>query len=269
MRAFATIALLAWSALSAHAAFAWGVEGHAVVAAVAAQHLTPEAKKQLELLLGAHAESQMVAVASWADEIRSEQPDTRPLHFVDIPLDSEGYNPGRDCPGGKCIVQAISDYAAVLKDTSKTTEQRTIALKWLIHLIGDIHQPLHCADHMDRGGNKVKVILGDKLRNLHTVWDDDVVTAIAPSQTAIVASINSMLTPDFESKVPLGPPAAWANESWKVAKAKVYGPLKLDELGAEATVLPTNYLPNATHVAQQQMAVAAWRLATVLNTVLS
>src|SRR5580692_10642005 len=163
--------LLAASFISPSEAFAWGDEGHRIVALIAASELTPQAKTQVESLLGGDASSSMADLSTWADEIKFHRHETSPWHYVDIEIDSTGYDPARDCPTGDCVVAQIERDERIVGDRSLAMPVRAEALKFLIHFVGDLHQPLHCADNHDRGGNEVKVILGRRSTNLHAVWD--------------------------------------------------------------------------------------------------
>jgi hypothetical protein len=156
-------------------AFAWGPEGHEVVALIAMRHLTPAASAEARPLLAIEGAPDIAAVASWADEYRHSHPETGAWHYVDIPLDAAGYDPARDCPEGACVVARLADFVADLANRSLPTAEREIALKWVVHLVGDIHQPLHEEDNHDRGGNDVRVTWSGWHTNLHHAWDSDLV----------------------------------------------------------------------------------------------
>jgi hypothetical protein len=163
------------------AAHAWGDRGHVVAAHIAGRLLTPAARQQVAELLPP-GES-LVSVATWADGIRgsSQSPGIRPetarWHFVDIPL-GKAYDPARDCvetPNGSCIVAAIAAFQDVLarKRPGYYINSRYEAVKFLVHLVADLHQPLHSATDDDFGGNLKKVLwLDGSAWNLHSVWDE-------------------------------------------------------------------------------------------------
>src|SRR5689334_14950394 len=137
-------------------ALAWGQEGHRVVALIAERHLTPAARAEAAQLLAIEGASGMAAVASWADDFRSTHRQTAPWHFVNIPLAAAGYDHARDCPDEQSVVAKPNEFAAVLADRSARDRKRALALKFLIHLVADLHQPLHASDRHDRGGNEVQ-----------------------------------------------------------------------------------------------------------------
>ncbi len=161
-------------------AWAWGPEGHAMVADMAEAHLTPAAMQAVQRLLAVEGYRHLDQVSSWPDAIRSQAPDTGPWHYVDIPLYAERYAQSRDChwdqhnqqvPELTCVVVKLPVFVRVLSDLNQSDERRLEALKWVVHLAGDIHQPLHAEDDHDRGGNDVHLAYFGKATNLHAVWD--------------------------------------------------------------------------------------------------
>jgi hypothetical protein len=175
-------------------AFSWGQEGHSIVAEIAQRRLTPEARHQVDVLLGSELELSkgtqfsLSSIASWADDYRSDQGhvETYNWHFVDIPYDLDTYDPVRDCSRdavrGDCIINAAARETAKLTDCSRPTGERTMALKFVVHFIGDLHQPLHATTRInpdtnkdDLGGNLIMVIFLGQSTNLHKVWDSDLI----------------------------------------------------------------------------------------------
>src|SRR5712692_7044039 len=156
------------SLILASQALGWGQEGHRVVASIAERHLTTQARAKVQEILG--ADSSLVAVATWADDVRNFRPETRPWHFIDIPLKDSAIDPQRDCNNGNCVTAAISHFIGVLKDSSTTPDAKREALKFIVHFVGDLHQPLHCEDNKDRGGNQKKITFFGQPGNLHSTW---------------------------------------------------------------------------------------------------
>lgn len=135
--------------------WAWGREGHQIIATVAEDHLDETTKVMIQSLLG---NNHLYSTAAWADDIRRERPGTKAWHYVNIPQGSK-YDTKRDCPlPQSCVVAKINEFVKVLTDKNASREQRAEALKFLVHLIGDIHQPLHAAKEA-AGGNGVHVRL--------------------------------------------------------------------------------------------------------------
>jgi hypothetical protein len=157
--------------------FAWSGDGHQIVALIAEDHLTPQAQAGIHELLGKDVNIPDAEIASWADNYRREHRETAPWHYVDIPVDAETFDEGRDGKNGNNVIDKIGDFEKVLVDKTAPIEKRAEALKFLVHLVGDPHQPLHCADrHGDRGGNSRLVFYLDRPRatNLHMVWDSTI-----------------------------------------------------------------------------------------------
>ena len=156
-------------------AWSWGRAAHELVARVAEERLTPAAHEQVRVLLHGAA---LAAVADWADVIRDQRPETKRWHFVDIPRQHRRYDAQHDCRlkrTGDCAIAAIARMQRVLADRHAAAEARTEALKFLVHLVADLHQPMHCIDDHDGGGNDVRVRFFGKPTNLHAVWDRELV----------------------------------------------------------------------------------------------
>ena len=137
---------LAIAVASSGPAKAWGPEGHAIVADIAEAHLTPAAATQVSNLLSLDGHHRLDEVASWADEIRPQRRDTASWHFVDIPLAAPNYDATRDCANGNCVVAKIVDFTVVLANPTADQHARLEALKWVVHFVGDIHQPMHAEE---------------------------------------------------------------------------------------------------------------------------
>jgi hypothetical protein len=149
-------------------AFAWGPVGHKIVAQIAENQLSYEAKSAISRLL---PNQSLAEVSTWADEIKSQRvwDKSKAWHFVNL-RDGETYESIQHEPEGD-VITAINQMINILKSSSTSFNDRQIALKFLVHLVGDIHQPLHVGRPSDRGGNDIKVVFeGDSL-NLHQLWD--------------------------------------------------------------------------------------------------
>jgi nuclease S1 len=207
----------------------------------------------------------MMTASTWADEIRLKRPNTAPWHFVDIPVQSNGYDPNRDCPRDDCVVAQIDRDARIVADRQLAPPVRAEALRFLIHFVGDIHQPLHAADNDDRGGNQVRVLLRQHHTNLHAVWDVDVVRALGRSPEEISVRLEREITPDEKRAWSAGTARDWANESFQIAKREVYGHIS-GKGGTDAeTILPPDYARDERNFAAEQLEKAGVRLVSVLN----
>ncbi len=243
-------------------AAAWGQEGHAIVARIAAARLTTKTQTAVGKLLQvdpffkqkcSHAQTvgdKLACIASWADVVRNTN-GTAPLHFVDIPIYAPAatrhYVAARDCKQGQCVIMAINNNLIVLRGSKKVTVARAEALKYVVHFVGDLHQPLHDAmdhdrdaanaenqatghtpvtDHGDRGGNlKLVKWLGETANpfgcwNLHAVWDEGIIEHMNPDQTAYAAAL--ALTDEQFANWQTGNPIAWANDALALAISNAY-----------------------------------------------
>ncbi|HYI08356.1 MAG TPA: S1/P1 nuclease [Thermoanaerobaculia bacterium] len=166
-------------------AYAWGAKGHAVVAEVAERGLSPNVAAQVR---GLNFTAPLRDIASLPDDWRADETkgirpgDTGALHYSNIPNDQATFDRARDCKDDICIIAALEKYTAVLKDKAQPRDKRREALIYVVHFMGDLHQPMHSAGGQvkddktgemipDRGGNLVKIRLLGLETNLHSAWD--------------------------------------------------------------------------------------------------
>jgi hypothetical protein len=181
---FARLILLA-SLLLPTSLFAWGSKGHAVTAEIAERGLSPNVMQQIR---GMNFSAPLREIASLPDDWRADETkglrpgDTGALHYSNIPNDQEHFDRTRDCKDDQCVIAALEKFTAVLKDKEQPRDKRREALIFIVHLMGDLHQPMHAAGGqikdeqtgkmvMDRGGNLVKIRLLGVETNLHSAWD--------------------------------------------------------------------------------------------------
>jgi len=248
--------------LSPVPALAWGAQGHEIVTTIAAHHLTPQARAQVARLLGSPA--MLIHDSNWADEVRDQRPETGPWHYVDIPLRAPNYVPARHCPTGQCVVSQIVRARQTLADSRQPAARRAEALRFLIHLVADLHQPLHAADNNDRGGNEIQINLDGRRTNLHQLWDTRIVEAMGRNTAQIAAAIGGAVSPQQRKSWQAGTPAAWAEESHRIARDHVYPMVQ----GRRSLRLSARYLRAEMPATRQQLAKAGIRLAWLLNTTL-
>jgi len=238
-------------AIVAPHAMAWGRDGHRIVAATAWFQLTPSARANVQELLNQEAGASLESISTWADETRS--PATARWHFVNIDRGAScRYDAPRDCPGGQCVVVAIRNQTRLVQP-GNTAQARLKALKYLVHLVADIHQPLHASFAEDKGGNLFQVQAFGKGSNLHSVWDSGLIDTGASGVPDLTASVLKSF--------PSGPvelePERWAQESCALVSQPWFYPAKhrIDE----------HYVELAKPVVRERLATAARRLATLLN----
>ena len=136
-------------------AFAWGREGHQIIVIVAEHYIRPEAAARMRELLAPESPEE---ASVWADEYRHGHRETGPWHYIDIPLADSKIDLARECPNGDCVVAKTEQFLAVLKDPNADKDAKAQALRFVIHFVGDLHQPLHDEDNGDKGGNMRHVI---------------------------------------------------------------------------------------------------------------
>jgi hypothetical protein len=241
--------------------FAWGSEGHRIVAEIAEQYLEPKAAREIRALLAIENTSALADVADWADQIRTQRRDTAPWHFVDIPIAAKGYDTARECAGGTCVVAKVDKFVSELRDPNAPPQARLEALKFVVHFIADLHQPLHASDNNDRGGNEVRVIFLGHRTNLHAVWDTGILApAVQGDERAYALRLVRTITQTAKERWQAGLTVDWANESHAIAAGVIYG-----EFDHQPGALPASYESAALPVVNEQLEKAGLRLAWVLN----
>jgi len=285
----ALAASAAASVLASPSAFAWSHLGHWLVGDLAQPLLTPAAQQQVALLLQGEPDPTLAGVASWADELRGADSDaakkSSKWHYVDLDPERCDYQPPITCPDGDCVIAAIDAQRKVLADTTQAPEARRDALKFLVHFVGDVHQPLHAGTRQDAdgntdaGGNKYQISLrtavvpearGSKHRvaggpvptNLHAVWDYYELESGILSPEKYAARLRQdgirQISPEA-----LGSSADWAVESCKGINAQ--GLYPRDDDGQWQHKLGGAYLDAKRPYAEERVRTAAARLAAVLN----
>lgn len=178
--------------LVAHtSASAWGVRGHAIVAIIAERHLTPKTSDAVGKLLALDGKTAMKDVASWADHVVDLKIPTEPSHMVLLGTGHEPYNPATDCEKNECVLSAVDADIAVLTDPIAPPDAKELALKYLIHFVGDVHMPMHAA----RAGLGRHALYQGKLVGIHFLWDNDVVDSQTGSVEAVAAEVETSATP--------------------------------------------------------------------------
>jgi hypothetical protein len=252
---------------------AWGPKGHAIVADIASSRLTPTTRKNLQLLLGADS---LASIASWADTVRKERDESYDWHFVDIPKDAAGFSEERDCfrPQDKhkgtqtdhhnCAVDRIEIFQKVLGDRNASRNDRLEALKWVVHFVGDLHQPLHAIEEA-HGGNDIKLPVfgsrkcGDYDCNLHWTWDELLIQHAGLEEQEYVRRLNQLIEQKHLEKQAGGTPADWANESHIQAR-RLLDPVP--------SIVDEAYYQANIELVNEKLALAGLRLATLLNNTL-
>jgi hypothetical protein len=289
-----SFALILCFFLLVNEAWGWGPGGHMIVARIAYDRLNPRAKAEVDKLIAAEIEPRAITRQSldfvnashWPDDLRPVEAfkDSLPLHFVDFPFSTDGTELPTDLPEERNVINALKKYVAILKSDTDD-QQRAQALRFIIHFVGDIHQPLHCATRVtkrlpegDRGGNSLSLAFpkkdgGIKKVNLHSYWDGGIndfpkagpnfapppLSQIAPAAARITAEF-----PDNDDGWKAGGPEdfeGWAQESTELAKTLAYK-------GIRPNTQPSrSYNQAALKAVQQRVAWGGYRLAELLNSI--
>jgi S1/P1 Nuclease len=267
---------------------AWGDLGHNVTALIAYRHLLPQSRARLDALLASDTDPltapDFAARAAWADKYRNAHRETAAWRFVDIEIDQPdlaiacfGFPPlAKDQIASQgtaqdCVVNKVDEFTGELANPATAPAERLLALKFLIHFISDLHQPLHAADHQDRGGNCVGLAMPiDQTTNLHAYWDVAVVDALGPSAAQIADQLDASLDAAQIKNWSQGTPRSWALETFEVGRRDTYAiPSKPTCQNSGSVSLTDEYQAQARKDAAEQLSKAAVRLAAVLNAALS
>ena len=289
-RALWTGACVALLCSGSRPASAWGDEGHEVIGLIAEHYLQPAVRVRVLELLG-HDDTGLVErdvahEATWADKFRDSDRDTsrrrylgtRAWHFVDLEIG--GMDVSRACygrqplpagvpaslgPAEACIIDKIEQFYIEIRNPKTAEQERLAALQFLLHLVGDLHQPLHASDDHDQGGNR-KLASGPNIgyNNLHHDWDTEFVTRLGASDTDIARVLIGRITEADRARWASGTPLEWAVETYAVAKQHAYGMLPAAS-GGSAYQLSQAYVNDATAVTAEQLSKAGVRLALMLN----
>jgi S1/P1 Nuclease len=288
----AVAAILALSILVAvpQQASAWGDDGHMVVALIAQQYLMPSARMEVASMLAVDTDPltkhDIASEATWADKYRDEDnrkdhyDETERWHFVDMEISAPDINTacfGRtplpagavasNGPPEACVVDKVKQFAAELAALGTDPEERIFALKFLLHFVGDMHQPLHSSDNHDRGGNDVKVsadgITHRSRDELHGYWDTQFVDGIAKPPSALATKLLAQITPAQAETWAQGEPDDWAMEAFAISQQDAYGNPPLSK--ARPQHLDAAYVAKAEEDVALQLSRAGVRLAALLN----
>ncbi len=268
---------------------AWWETGHRTVARIAAAYLTPATRARVALILDVPNTPDAVADAlakasTWADENRV-QTRTGAWHYIDIPLQDTRFDMPSRCKDDNCAPARIRLFAAQLASKSPDYRWSNLdALRYVVHFVGDIHQPLHAISDADHGGNceRLDPLIG-KARNLHALWDGELVNALDLGDKALATELEKRiqdLGPDRQAELAEGTLDDWVWESHELAIADVYQKLQIPtepvEFPASCNDAPlaiselrlrigTGYIGSMKPVVRDQLMKAGLRLARLLN----
>lgn len=282
--------LVTYCLLVSFPAYAWWETGHQAVARVAVDHLMPKARSRIAEILGVEDTPEAVAEAmatasTWADETKAETK-TGSWHFIDLALQDEKSDIPIRCPGNNCAPAQIGIFAAQLASRQPVDERwsNLDALRYVVHLVGDIHQPLHTISDADMGGNceRLDPLVGSA-KNLHALWDGPLVYAVNGDSRALAAELEQAIERmpvSSRNAITAGNQDDWVWESHELAMQVVYRELRIPtepvEFPANCAVAPAAisgmtldisnaYVNEMKPVVREQLLKAGLRLAKLLN----
>lgn len=254
---------------------AWGPEGHRIVGLVAEELLDARTRAALHALAG---DASLADVGLWMDEererLRRARPGSERWHYDNRPVCAASAAVAEYCRDGDCASAAYARYRARLADPAAPREARLEALRVVVHVLADVHQPLHVADDHDRGGNDVEVRVGRRShpKSLHAAWDNDFVKRAVDGQPErdfamrLVAAHRAA-----RARLEAGSIGDWMQESYELARRDAYGRLPGFACGAtedRVLSLPADYSDRAADIVAERLARAGIRLAAVLRATL-
>ncbi|MBM4113824.1 MAG: S1/P1 nuclease [Phycisphaerae bacterium] len=249
-------------------AAAWGNDGHRIIGTIATAQVSESTAKALRELLG---DETTADACTWADEIRRDRSYdwVKPLHYINVPRGSERLDLARDGAEGQQVVSAIGKYKAILADTTKPKAERVEALKFVLHFVGDVHQPLHVSYADDLGGNKLSLKSFGKKSNLHKVWDTDLIdrelSRMRSGGWAVLsANLREAIKPEQRTKwASSRDPLQWANESLAITRTIYANPPQGN--GDVDDAYFTRWMPTVN----ERLQMAGVRLAVLLDEALA
>ncbi|MFC0445219.1 S1/P1 nuclease [Pseudidiomarina halophila] len=255
----AALTLACASSLVTSDAHAWGKTGHRITGKIAEAYLTDEARAAIQALLGPES---LAEASTYADEMRSNpstfwQETAGPFHYVTL-QQPHHYHAEDEPPQGDAM-SALSDFTATLQNPDATREEKQLALRFIVHIIGDLHQPLHVGSAAlnDRGGNDVKVVFFGEQSNLHRVWDSGLVDHQQLSYSEFSDWLQRKISTPQAQSWATPDPYAWINESSKL-RDEVYP-------ATDEPYLSWDYVYNYTPIMKQRLQQGGVRIAAYLN----
>jgi S1/P1 Nuclease len=245
---------------------AWGDDGHKIICEIAFRLAKPHTQDKIQKLIALDSVYKNFSDSCvFADHPRQRSEE----HYINLPRDSKGLTLDKCPEANACVLTAILSDSRVLSSKTETDANRLVALKFLGHWVGDIHQPLHVSFLDDRGGNDINVS-GQCSGNLHATWDTCLVLyGVGPDVSEAVADLLETLTPDLKAKWVASGPRDWANESFAISEAVKTGYCEMHGLSCDPSgqigTIGTEYLDANAPVVREQLQKAGVRLAHLLD----
>jgi hypothetical protein len=243
----------------------WGPVGHETIAYIAQGRLTPAVLLKIHAIID--REDDLAKIANWADEMRDFQPETKSWHYIDLPIrqNLQAGDVHNFCPRNDCVIAQIQISKGVLTDPSQSQREKLRALKFLVHFVGDLHQPLHTADDGDHGGNDKTIRFQEEPMKLHGLWDDLIEKQATENPSKFATELASKITAAKVHQWLEGDEITWALEGYKIAKEQIYknyppGPQDLTNVN-----LGNAYYKQMRPIVEEQLQKASVRLTKILQ----
>ena len=238
----------------------WGVTGHRTIGRIAANHLSPQASAAVRELLGNET---LAEASTWADEVRN-QPDykhTGPWHYINLPLGltEPAFEQAVKGMTQENVYSALLQQEQVLGSTSSSKEQKIEALKFIVHFIGDLHQPMHVSREEDKGGNTIQVNYAGVGTNLHALWDSKLLDHLGLDDQQLAQKVDQVSAAQVAAWQS-DPLIKWIWESYEIS-SKLYA--EIDAMNGRS--IDDGYYQAHIQIVQQRIEMAGVRLAGVLN----
>lgn len=293
MDRFRTLSLVALivAPLASQHAFAWDSMGHRVVARIADHYLVPAVREKVHAMLSADSDAlaahDIESAATWADKYKANDKEVMPdgygrtdrWHFADIDAGTPDLNaacfgreplaagtPASRGPPKACIIDKIDQFAAELRDPKVSAAERLLALKFLLNLVGDVHQPLNVAveEGNHHGINQPVEAVNTTPGDLYSYWDSAFVHALGFDEVSVADQLIAKISPADRKQWSAGTPEKWALEAHELGVSRGYGVLSQGN-DHGVPILADNYVKKATETVGTQLSKAGVRLAAMLN----
>ena len=241
------------------AGLSWNEAGHRVVARIAQQHLKPMTLRRFHLLAGKKAT--LADLAAWADTIADERPETKPWHYINIPPKAASLDLHRDCPDDNCLPVQLRRSIGLVRLGMRDAKARLDALRFLIHLTGDLHQPLHAGYRRDHNGNDMPVVFRGQQSSLHSFWEGDLLATMIDDEAVYAERLNQRISAQQEKDWSRDYLRAWVWDTHRLAVEAVDAGLS----AGDTKELDDAYISKARTLIEEQLAKAGIRLAEILN----
>jgi hypothetical protein len=245
--------------LPATPAWSWGPLGHLIVARIAEREAGAKARSRLRFYL--EKEGGLETAARWAGDIESERPETVRWRFIHIPPNAMELDLDKQCPAQDCVTVKIREFEGIARLGVRDRTQLTEAVKFVIHLMGDLHQPLHAGYAEDESGKMIPVVLDGRPMSLFEAWDAALVERLGTDDAAVADRLWQRITSEQRQRWSEGNLRAWTWETHLLAARLAYGALP----SGSPKALDEDYVAQSTQVIETQLMKAGVRLARILD----